>query len=227
MTRFTGMYKQILGLHKSGSNSADLLKMAKQLYRTKSAKNIEFTFEHCWLLVKDYLKWVDGWDITNMTFSKRKARESDQVSEEGTLEFLSVAEGEGNVLEDVGNADSDSTLQDCPIGTKAAKDMQKLAKTREEALYAQAATTKVMATATMMRKAALLENNNTLLLMTTLETQLGTSDAHEYLRLWQIEELKKLQKMLANDEEQERHDEVHRIAAKAKALAKRLLKKML
>jgi hypothetical protein len=189
-------------------DKSDLLKMAKQLYRTKSAKNTDFTFEHCWLLVKDYPKWADGWDIANVTPSKRKARESDQVSKEGTPEFLSVAEGEGNVTEDVGNADSNSTLRDRPTGTKAAKDMQKLAKTHEEALYTQAAATKVMAAATM-RKAALFEDNNTLLLMTTLETLLCTPNVHEYLRLRQMEELKKLRKILANDEEQERQDEVH------------------
>jgi hypothetical protein len=60
-----------------------------------------------------------------------------------------------------------------------------------------------MAAATMS-KAALLEENNTLLLMTTPETPLCIPKAYEYLRLRQMEELKKLQKRLVDDEEQER-----------------------
>jgi hypothetical protein len=152
--------------------------MVKQLYKTKSAKNMEFTFEHCWLLVKDYPKWADGWSTMKVTPSKRKAGECAQRSHKGTPELSSVAEGEGNVAEGVENADSNITFQDRPIGTKAAKDVRKLAKSCEGVLYAQAAATKVMAAATM-RKADLLEEKNTLLLMTTLETPLCTPEAHE------------------------------------------------
>jgi hypothetical protein len=67
--------------------------------------------------------------------SKRKAGESAQGSHESTPELTSVAEDEGNIAEDVGNADSNSALWDRPIGTRAAKDIQKLAKSREGDLY--------------------------------------------------------------------------------------------
>jgi hypothetical protein len=69
---------------------------------------------------------------------------------------------------------------------------------REGAAYAQAKATEVMPAATM-RKATLLEDHNMLLLMTNSQTP----EAQEYLRLRQAEELKKLRRRLADQEQQE------------------------
>jgi hypothetical protein len=85
-----------------------------------------------------------------------------------------------------------------PIGTKVAKNVHREGKMREGAAYVQAKATEVMAAATM-RKAALLEDHNMLLLMTNSQTP----KAQEYLRLRQAEELKKLRRRLANQEQQE------------------------
>ena len=145
------MYKQILGLHDSRISDVGHLKMVKQLYRTKGAKNPEFIFEHCWLFVKDYPKWVDGWDIRKVTPSKRNAREFDQVSYKDTSKFSST-------VEDVGNVDSNKALRDHPSKMNAAKKVQKLAKACEEALYTQEAATKMMAVATINKVALLIDN---------------------------------------------------------------------
>jgi cobalamin biosynthesis protein CobD/CbiB len=67
------------------------------------------------------------------------------------------------------------------------------------AMYVQAASTKVMATATIC-KAALF---NMLILMTTLKSQVTIAEAQEYLTFCQGEELKKLRKRLAADEERD------------------------
>jgi hypothetical protein len=91
-------------------------------------------------------------------------------------------------------------LRDRPSSTKAAKELLHEGKIREEAMYAQAATTEVMAAATM-HKAALLKDHNMLLSMTTLALQVTTLEAQQYLRLCQTEEVKKLQKRLVADEE--------------------------
>jgi hypothetical protein len=61
VSKFCGIYNQIQSMHKSGSNAADTIRNAKELYRQKSAKNADFVFEHCWLLLKDCPRWADGW----------------------------------------------------------------------------------------------------------------------------------------------------------------------
>jgi hypothetical protein len=93
-------------------------------------------------------------------------------------------------------------LRDRPLGTKAAKELHRERKIREGAMYAQATATDRIAVATM-RKAALLEDHNMLLLMTTPASQVTTPEAQWYLRLRQAEELKKLEKRLAADEERD------------------------
>ena len=60
VAKFIGAYNQVKRLHKSGMNESDIMRMAKELYRTKSQKGTEFTFEHCWELVKDFPRWADG-----------------------------------------------------------------------------------------------------------------------------------------------------------------------
>jgi hypothetical protein len=55
-----------------------------------------------------------------------------------------------------------------------------------------------------MKKAALLEDQNMLLLMTMPEDKITTAEAREYLRLRRGDELKKLRRKLAAEEERER-----------------------
>lgn len=65
--------------------------------------------------------------------------------------------------------------------------------------------TRTMA-ATQMKKAALLEDLNMLLLMTMPEDKITTAEAREYLRLRKGDELKKLRRKLAVEEDRERSD---------------------
>ena len=44
--KFIGAYNQIKMLNKNGTKEANIICMAKDLYRTKTAKNTEFMFEH-------------------------------------------------------------------------------------------------------------------------------------------------------------------------------------
>jgi hypothetical protein len=74
VSKFCGIYNQIQRMHKSGSNAADTMRDANELYRQKNAKNADFVFEHCWLLLKDCPHWADGWTQPN-TPKKRPAHE--------------------------------------------------------------------------------------------------------------------------------------------------------
>jgi hypothetical protein len=198
VAKFIGVYKQILCLNKSGTSATDILHMARELYRTKSAKHSEFTYEHCWLLVIDFPKWADGWCTNKQaTPSKRKATSSDHESqtEAPTLEL-------GSVLQPVGDTDSNRAFRDRPSGTKVAKDLHKDGKVRDHALYAQAKATEEMAAPTM-QKAVSLKEQNLLFLMTAPVSEASTPEAQEYLRLWHADELKKLRRRLAAEEDSE------------------------
>jgi hypothetical protein len=70
-------------------------------------------------------------------------------------------------------------------------------------MYAQAEATRTMAAA-QMRKAELLEEQNKLLLMTMPDDRITTHEAREYLRLRRQDELKKLRRKLAEEEDRER-----------------------
>jgi hypothetical protein len=59
--KFIMYHKQIVNLNKTGVSTADIVKLAKDLYRLKHVKGHDFTFEHCWVLVREFPKWVDGW----------------------------------------------------------------------------------------------------------------------------------------------------------------------
>ena len=60
--------------------------------------------------------------------------------------------------------------------------------------------------AAQMKKTALLEDQNMLLLMTMPDDKISTAEAREYLRLRRGDELKKLRRKLAHEEERERLD---------------------
>ena len=153
VSKFCGIYNQIELLHKSGSSAADKLRDAKELYRVKSAKNTDFLFEHCWLLLKDYPRWTDGWTQSPMK-KKRPANE---------CEGSNTQDEDGGISEGV--ARSRSAYNERPGGVKAAKQDNIQQKSRDGAFYAQAEATRSMA-AVQMKKIALMEDQNMLLLMT-------------------------------------------------------------
>jgi hypothetical protein len=47
------------------------------LYKVKYTKSWNFTFEHCWIILKDHPKWVDGWTQLKPPTSKKKTISSD------------------------------------------------------------------------------------------------------------------------------------------------------
>ena len=80
--KFIGAYNQIKRLNKSGIKEADIIRMANDLYRTKTPKNTEFMFEHCWELVKDFPRWADGVSPSRQaTPSRRLSGSSDHESQ--------------------------------------------------------------------------------------------------------------------------------------------------
>jgi hypothetical protein len=107
--KFCGIYNQIQRMHKSGSNVADTLRDAKELYRQKNAKNTDFVFEHCWLLLKDCPRWADGWTQSPMG-KKRPALECEESNTQDV---------DGGISEGV--ARSQSVYNERSGGVKAAK----------------------------------------------------------------------------------------------------------
>ena len=187
VSKFCGIYNQIERLHKSGSNAADTMRDAKELYRQKSAKNSDFLFEHCWLLLKDCPRWADGWTQPSIG-KKRVANDCEGSNSHGVdVDILG------------GYTRSQSVYNERPGGVKSAKQDSMQQKVRDGALYAQAEATRSMA-AVQMRKVAVIEDQNMLLLMTMPIEESAGEDAREYMRLRRGEELKKLKKRLSAED---------------------------
>ena len=196
--KFIGVFQQVQSLHPSGRSAADLLQMSRDLWRTKSAKNTDFMFEHCWLLVKDFPRWADGWSAGKSITPQK--RSSGSLSQEPTES--------GSIIEESTGEEVRPFFRSRPTGSKAAKTAQRLEKTKEGAGYAQAAAQKIMAEASM-RKVTQMEEHNSIMLM-TLPSRIDTPEAQEYLRLRQAEELKKLRRRLAEDERREELEDMLR-----------------
>jgi DNA-binding transcriptional ArsR family regulator len=192
--KFIGAYNQIKKLNKSGTKEADIIRMAKDLYRTKTAKNIEFMFEHCWELVKDFPRWADGVSPSRQTTpSRRLSGSSDHESQSGSQVDTQKSV---SAVDIAGEATTSMPFSLRPGGTKAAKDAQRADKFHERAALTQAKAAEKMAEATL-RKAASLEYHNMLLLFTAPMDQVTKPEAQEYIRLLREEELVKLRRRRA------------------------------
>jgi hypothetical protein len=220
---FIGCHKQVTKNKPTGTSTEDIIRLAKEMYQVKSAKGSEFTFFHCWVLVKDFPRWADGWGtMKQCTPSKRRASTSIHDSHEGVSEETSVVEGNGSM-------DKNAILREWPGGTKAAKAVQKADKERDGATYRQAEATAVLAEATVAKN-MLLAEQNLLMLMTTPDSQISGPAALRFIRMRQEEELLKYEtareenrrrleeeaaaldaaRLVAAREEQERRDETTR-----------------
>jgi len=72
IAKFISVHLAIKRLKPTCTSLGEIILLAKELYSSKHLKNLDFTFEHCWVLVRDFPHWVDGW-VTNQTGSlKRK-----------------------------------------------------------------------------------------------------------------------------------------------------------
>jgi hypothetical protein len=207
VSSFCGVYSQVLRLNKSGTSVADTLQHSRELYRQKSAKKQEFAFEHCWIILKDHPKWADGWSSPRGSTSMRSPAAcgsspnqpagGSRSQPEAQRSPAAAAHSEG----DAGG--SQRAANSRPGGSKSAREESRSQSAREGAMYAQAEATRTMAAA-QMRKAELLEEQNMLLLMTMPDDRITTHEAREYLRLRRQDELKKLRRKLAEEEDRER-----------------------
>lgn len=164
VVKFIGSYNQIKGMNKSCTKEANVIRSKKYLYCTKSAKNTKFLFEHCWELVKEFSRWVDGVNTSwQSTLSRRvpgsSYHNSQAGSQLGTPQSMSVVETTGE-----GSTSMAFTLRSG--GTKAKIKVQRVDKVQDKATLTQTKAAKVMAEATL-RKAASLKYHNMLFLFTT------------------------------------------------------------
>ena len=206
---FCGVYSQVLRLNKSGTSPEDTLRRSRDLYLQKSAKKQEFAFEHCWLLLKDHPKWADGWSSPKGSSSMRSpAACASSPSNVGDARHSQADAGRSCAPcahSDGDGGGSQRAANSRPGGSKAAREESRSASAREGAIYAQADATRTMAAA-QMKKAMLLEDQNMLLLMTMPDDKVTTANAREYLRLRRGDELKKLRRKLADEEDRERFE---------------------
>jgi hypothetical protein len=180
--------------------------MAAKIYKQKHAKGAEFGYLHVWLIVKDYPRWAEGWGTSTTVAPSRQPRVvgADQESVTGVSE-------EATGFEDGGDMESNAGLQVRPVGSKAAKEAHKAAKTRDGAMYVQVAAQEVLGVAATAKAAIMAEHNLILLMSAPDEGGLPTATAREFLALRQAEELKKLKLRLVQEAAQEIVQEEARI----------------
>ena len=170
--------------------------------KQKNEKGSDFAFEHYWVLLRDHPKWSEGWTHVKVVTPKRKAPCSEEDSDCFDLSEMergvATASEEGGGSAEGGSvrAEGSRIFKGRPGGVKGAKEDQRQGKMRDGLLLAHAEATKSMAAA-HMRKAAILEDQNLLMLMSMPDAD---EDAKEYLRLRRQMELKKLRKLVAEEE---------------------------
>nr|POF19596.1 hypothetical protein CFP56_65256 [Quercus suber] len=92
---------QVNALHQSGTTEEDKITDVKALYLEKYKK--PFLLDHCWLMLKDQLKFADLSSAKSKSFMPQ------------TLESISIGKG------DCGFGLGDSSNVERPIGRKAEK----------------------------------------------------------------------------------------------------------
>ena len=203
VSKFIGVYAQILALNSSGKSAEDLLRDALELYCLKSNKGTEFAYLHCWYLVKDVSRWDQGLTHTVLRTPalKRPFPPSSKVESDNTrMVVQSQAPPSLEVPPPTGSATSGRGRR--PQGCRSAKDKQKYIKMKEHAMRTQASAHEKMALATM-RKAESLEDSNILMLFTCPNAHVTSPDAQEYLKMRRAIELKKLRRKWQEDEEKQ------------------------
>ena len=60
VSKFIGMYQQIVGLNQLRKTLENILRDALELCREKSSKGIEFLYLYCWYLVENVPRWDQG-----------------------------------------------------------------------------------------------------------------------------------------------------------------------
>jgi len=57
VAKLCGNYHTIVALNESGTSSEDTLQKVLELFNSKHPKQNAFAFIHCWLILKDVLRW--------------------------------------------------------------------------------------------------------------------------------------------------------------------------
>ena len=122
--KFIGCHNQAKRTKPSSTSAADIIVLAKILFKLKNSKGYNFAFEHCWVLVRDFPHWIDGWSIMwHVTPSKRRTSPSsfDQGSSSHDTSSVVVKNAE----------DRNAVLRERPSGSKAAKAVHKAEKVHD------------------------------------------------------------------------------------------------
>ena len=182
---FVGCYTEVTRNKPTGTCVADILHLAKVIFKFKNSKNSDFSFKHCWLLVQEFPCWIDRW--SNMrTVPPSKWRASPTQYDRGSL-----FQEEGSGVES--NADLNLVLQKRSGVSRAMKAALKVDRLKEGGAHQQVEATKVLAKATLA-KDEILKEKNLLILMTTPEFQVS-GVALRFLRMHQNEEIEKYEEV--------------------------------
>lgn len=195
----------------TGTCASHILHLAKLLFRVLSSpKSSEFVFEHCWQLVKDFLRCADEWfAMRRVTPSKRRASPTFFDRGSPSMEAGSAIAGNGE--------DRNPILRERPSRSRAVKAIHKAAKAREEAAYRQAEATQALAEA-MVAENAILADRNLIMLMTAPVSQISGA-ALRFIRMRQEEELAKYEAAREATRLQKEVDRVEREAQAARQAA--------
>jgi hypothetical protein len=173
VAKFIGVHKQVSSCRESGSSPDDVLQNALELYKVKHPKQHSFVFLHCWLILKEVPRWMETPGERQRVVAKTPQNDATRRAPASASDSGDHGEGDGgHNEEEVGAASNPSSRTAAtprkrgrPIGQKAAKEDQRVAKQREGAIRAQARATADMAAANF-KKAQVLQDQAALSLFT-------------------------------------------------------------
>jgi hypothetical protein len=197
VSKFAGVHSQVENLRRSGVSEGDVLSEALELYKLKHPKGHNFTFLHCWYLLRNVPRWADG----SVTECRRSPRL--HVHGRSCTEMPPSSEPESDCASpDPPTRQAVGKKYFRPQGNRAAKEEHKNQKIRDATIRVQLVATKELAEASK-RKADILADQNVLMLFTAPDSVNLSKDSREYLHLRRQIELKKLRRQLATEEEME------------------------
>jgi hypothetical protein len=184
-----GCYEQIKALDESGRTDDDIILDALQLFEQKVGR--PFAHKHCWLLLRDHPRFAA---IFRSVGSKCKA-----PSTHGSDLPVDRREANSPELQPREGVDGNVNLHR-PQGGKSAKGEHKEMREKEAALRANARATAEFAQATL-KKAEQIAQQNAFSLFTLEDSLITCKVARRWLLLRREQELKRLEKEMAAEED--------------------------
>lgn len=71
VSKFIGVYVQDQKVRRSGKSMADTLRLVHKLFKQKTNKGMDFTYEYYWILLYDHPKWTYRWTQVKPPTPKR------------------------------------------------------------------------------------------------------------------------------------------------------------